>query len=191
MNTLDSIAGRRSIRRFRPDPIPEDSLRCILSAGIQAPSGKNRQPWRFVVVGGEQRAEMVRIMRAEIEHEKAEGASVGSAEPSAAVMEQAPVTVFVINPTGAPPWVEHSTGETFRDVVDIQSAGAAIENMLLAAQALGLGSLWICDVFIAYEQLLAWLGEEGELIAAVSFGFSDEQPPARPRKPFGEVVRWR
>jgi len=75
------------------------------------------------------------------------------------------------------------------DVLDIQSIGAAIQNMLLAAQELGLGSLWICDVFIAYEELCHWLGETGELIAAVSFGYADESPPARPRKPMREVVR--
>ena len=60
MNTLEAIAARRSIRKFKSDPIPEDMLQKILTAGIQAPSGKNRQPWRFIVVQGEKRAEMIR-----------------------------------------------------------------------------------------------------------------------------------
>jgi len=57
--------------------------------------------------------------------------------------------------------LERDTLETYSDVVDIQSVGAAIQNMLLAAVDLGLGSLWICDVFFGYEELCAWLGEKG------------------------------
>ncbi len=77
----------------------------------------------------------------------------------------------------------------FDDVVDIQSIGASIQNMLLAAQDLGIGSLWMCDVFYAYEELSAWLGAEGEMIAAVAFGYPAETPAARPRKPLSEIVR--
>lgn len=191
MNTLDAIAARRSIRRFKDTPISEDMLKCILQAGIQAPSGKNKQPWHFVVVKEDQRVEMVRLMRAGIAESKAGGMDPGSSEWTVKVMEHAPVTVFVFNPHGAPPWEPHSIGQMFDDVVDIQSIGAAIQNMLLAAQDLGLGSLWICDVFYAYEQLRAWLGESGALIAAVSLGYPDESPAARGRKPFDEVVRVR
>jgi nitroreductase len=190
LNTLDAIATRRSIRKFNDTLVPADALRCILMAGIQAPSGKNSQPWRFIVVQGEQRAEMVRVMRAGIAAAKERGENPGSSEWSAMVMEHAPVTIFVINPQGLPPWVEHSMDQMFGDVVDIQSVGAAIQNMLLAAQDLGLGSLWICDVFYAYGELMQWLGETGELIAAVSVGYAEEHPAARARKPMEEVVRW-
>ena len=189
MNTLDVIAARRSIRKFKDAPIPDALLETILCAGIQAPSGKNRQPWRFIVVKQDKRDEMCRIMRQGIAEAKAEGEDSGSAEWTVKVMEQAPVTVFIINPEGKRPWEAHDIGEMFQDVVDIQSIGAAIQNMLLAAQDLGLGSLWICDVFYAYEPLCAWLGETGAMIAAVSFGYADESPIARSRKPFSEVVR--
>ncbi len=77
----------------------------------------------------------------------------------------------------------------FDDVVNIQSIGAAIQNMLLAAVELGIGSLWVCDVFYAYEELCEWLGEEGEMIAAICLGFADESPDARWRKPIDEVTR--
>jgi nitroreductase len=189
MNTLDAIAARRSIRKFKDTPIAEDLLQAILKAGSQAPSGKNRQPWRFIVVKSDYRAEMVRILREAIARVKAKGEEIGSSEWSVNVMEQAPVSIFVINPEGLPPWLAHSIDQNFSDVVDIQSAGAAIQNMLLAALELGLGSLWICDVFYAYEDLCSWLGEKGELIAAVSFGYADESPAARSRKPFSEFVR--
>ena len=189
MNTLDAIAARRSIRRFKADPIPQDTLQIILSAASQAPSGKNRQPWRFIVVKQDKRPELIRIMRQQIAKAKTRGEDLGSSEWTTNVMEQASVTVFIFNPDGVRPWLAHSIDQMFTDVVDIQSIGAAIQNMLLAALELGIGSLWICDVFYAYEELCNWLGEKGEMIAAVSFGYPDESPAARPRKPFNEVVR--
>jgi len=189
MEPLDVIATRCSIRKFKPDPIPEETLQAILRAALQAPSGKNRQPWRLVVVKEDKRAEMVRILREGIARRKAEGDDPGSSEGSARVMEQAPVTVFFFNPGGVRPWLAHSIDQNFTELVDTQSIGAAIQNMLLAAKALGLGSLWICDVFYAYEELCDWLGEKGAMIAAVCLGYPDETPAPRSRKPFDQVVR--
>jgi nitroreductase len=189
MNTLEAIAARRSIRKFKSDPIPESTLNTILTAASQAPSGKNRQPWRFVVVKEDQRPEMVRLLRQGVARAVASGGDPGSSEWTAHVMEQAPVTVFVFNPDGLHPWLAHSIDQNFSELVDTQSIGAAIQNMLLAALDLGLGSLWICDVFTAYEELAAWLGEKGEMIAAVSFGYPDEAPAARSRKPLSELVK--
>jgi nitroreductase len=189
MNTLEAITARRSIRKFKDTPIPDEVLEKILKAGLQAPSGKNRQPWRFIVVKSDKRSEMLQIMRAGIENTKAQGDDPGSSEWTAKVMEQAPVTVFIYNSEGIRPWEKHSVGQMFDDVVDIQSIGAAIQNILLAAVDLGLGSLWICDVFYAYEGLSDWLGESGEMIAAVSLGYPDESPAARSRKPYDEIVR--
>jgi nitroreductase len=190
MKVFETIANRRSIRKFKSDPIPEEALRQILQAGMLAPSGKNRQPWKFYVVQGEKRAAMIDLMRAGIARTESEGNNPGSAKNSLMVMEQAPVTVFIFNPGGMAPWLAHSIDQNFSDVVDIQSVGAAIQNMLLAAEELGLGSLWMCDVFSAYEELSAWLGEHSEMIAAIAFGFPDEHPIARKRKPFDEVVHW-
>jgi nitroreductase len=190
MNTLETIAARRSIRKFKPDPIPEEALRAVLQAAIQAPSGKNRQPWKFIVIREDKRAEMMKVMRAGMARMKKGGDDIGSSEWTARVMDQAPVTIFVINPYGKAPWVKHSLDESIWDVVDLQSVGAAIQNMILAALDVGLGSLWICDVFYAYEELMGWLGEKGAMVAAVSLGYAAENPAARPRKPFNEVVRW-
>jgi F420 biosynthesis protein FbiB-like protein len=190
MNTLDAIAARRSIRQFQDKPVPDEALQAILTAATQAPSAKNRQPWRFMVVQGEQRAEMVRRMRQGIAGMKAQGMDTGSALGSAQIMEQAPVTVFVFNPEGLHPWLARSVEQSFIDVTNIQSIGAAIQNMVLAALDQGLGSLWICDVFYAYEELREWLGTEGQMIAAVALGYADESPDARPRMSVPEVTRW-
>ncbi|MBN2086222.1 MAG: nitroreductase [Anaerolineales bacterium] len=189
MNTLEAIAARRSIRKFKDALIEEEKLRAILLAAAQAPSGKNRQPWRLIVVKGEKRADMIRIMKEGIAAAKSRGEDTGSSDWTAKVMERAPVTVFFFNPQGLRPWQAHTTGQMFDDVVDIQSIGACIQNLLLAAQDLGIGSLWMCDVFYAYEELCAWLGEKGEMIAAVALGYPAETPPARPRKPLSEIVR--
>ena len=190
MKTLEAIAARRSIRRFKEDAVPDEALQAILTAATQAPSAKNRQPWRFHVVRGEQRGEMVGVMREGIARMKAQGMNVGSALGSAQVMETAPVTVFVFNPEGLHPWLTRSMEQMFVDVVNVQSVGAAIQNMLLAALDLGLGSLWICDVFYAYQELCDWLGEGGQMIAAVCLGYADERPAARPRRMVAKVTRW-
>ena len=58
--------------------------------------------------------------------------------------------------------------------------------VIVRHKEIGLGSLWMCDVFIAYQELCKWLGETGELIAAVSFRVADESPPTRPRQPMSE-----
>jgi nitroreductase len=190
VDTRQAIAARRSIRRFKDKPVPEEALQAVLHAGIQAPSAKNRQPWRFIVVQGEgKRAEMVRVMREGIAKIKAQGEDIGSAEGTAWVMEHAPVTVFVYNCEGVHPWEAHSGLQMWLDVVNIQSIGAALQNMTLAAQDLGLGSLWICDVLYAYTELGEWLGEESQMIAALALGYADESPPARPRKALEEVTR--
>jgi nitroreductase len=189
LNTREAIAARRSIRAFKSDPIPDEALQAILQAATQAPSAKNRQPWRFVVISGKERAEMVRVMREGIAQAKVQGEDPGSSEWTANIMEQAPVTVFVLNPHGIYPWQPHAIDQIFQDLINVQSIGAAIQNMLLAALDLGIGSLWIADVFYAYGELCRWLGTESQMVAAVSLGYPDESPAARPRKPVSEVTR--
>jgi nitroreductase len=188
MNTFEVIEARKSIRKYKDDPLPQEILEKILSAAILAPSGKNKQPWKFYVVRGDKRAEMVAEMQKGMDRLEGQGINTGSAKFSIRVMAQAPVTIFVFNPTSKHPLLKRDTLETYADVVDIQSIGAAIQNMLLAATDLGIGSLWICDVFFGYEELCAWLGEKGQMIAAVSLGYSDQQPRPRPRKPVDEVT---
>ena len=185
MDALEAIRARRSIRKFKDQPVPRDVLERILAATVQAPSGKNNQPWRFIVVEGTaKRAEMMGVMRAGVERARQAGAPLGSCEMTADVMEQAPVTVFVFNGQSVN-YEEHDSG-----VVDVQSIGGAVQTMLLAATALGVGSLWICDVFYAYDELRAWLGREDQMVCAVSLGYADEAPGARPRTAWQELTTW-
>lgn len=199
MNTLDAIRARRSIRKFKPDPIPRETIETILEAGINAPSAKNRQPWRFVVVTEKTRGDMLEAMRQGLEwmdqhvnQTEEDRMLLKGAWRTYGIMAQAPVTIFILNPygktpfEGLPPFYER-----FGELANVQSVGAAIQNMCLAATDQGVGSLWICDVFSAYQPLTEWLDTNDQLVAALSLGYADEAPNARPRKPVEELAVWR
>lgn len=190
MQTLDAIAQRRSIRKFTDAPVTDEQIRAILLAATQAPSGKNRQPWRFIVVSGEKRTGMLDAMHAGIAKHEARGENTGSAKGSARIMEQAPVTIFIFNAEGMHPWLTRSIDQAFWDLVNVQSVGAAIQNMCLTALDMGLGSLWIADVLFAYDELCAYLDQDCQMVAALAIGYPDEEPDVRPRKPVDEVAHW-
>jgi len=190
MQTLEAIAQRRSIRKFKDTPVTDEQIRALLHAATLAPSGKNGRPWRFVVVRGEKRAEMVATMRAGMEAAKAHGENLGSSPWTVQIMEKTPVTIFVFNDGLESADRPYSIYDIIGNSVDVQSIGAAIQNLLLAATDIGLGTLWICDVFYAYQELCAWLGETRQLVAAIAVGYPDEEPDARPRKSVDEVTRW-
>lgn len=106
-----------------------------------------------------------------------------------AIMRQAPVLIFVVNPLGLDLLTPQNAENRVFEICNAQSIGAAVENMSLAAVENGLGSLWICDIYFAYRELCAWLG--GELAAAFALGYADEEPAPRPRKSWSETVEWR
>lgn len=188
METFEAISQRKSIRKYQDKDIPQEILDKILTAATLSPSGKNKQPWKFYIVRGDKRADMVREIQKGMDRLEAQGINTGSARYTIRVMAQAPVTLLVFNPFSRHPLLPRNTQEIYADMVDIQSVGAAIQNMLLTAADLGLGSLWICDVYFGYEELCAWVGEKGEMIAAVALGYADHKPRSRPRKPIGEVA---
>ena len=189
MNTMDAIAQRRSIRRFTDQPLECAEIKRILEAAVLAPSGKNRQPWRFVVLTEDARTHLANLIDRSCESIAAQGGDTGSAPGSARIIRTAPVTVVVLERELPPPWKQFEEGAR---IVDAQSIGAAIQNMCLAATAEDLGSLWIADVLYAEDAITAWLGtSEERLIAAVSLGHPDEAPDARPRRPLEETVAWR
>ena len=190
MEIMEAIRDRRSIRRFTNASISSEDIEALLLAASLAPSGKNKQPWRFVVVREDKRDEMIRVMRAGIETCKSNGIETGSSEGTARIMEQAPVTIFIFNPYETNEERERTISDYFMQIVDIQSVGAAIQNLLLAACDRGIGSLWICDVFYAYGELCEWLGENHQMVAAVSLGYPAESPGRRPRRPVSDLTSW-
>lgn len=189
MFVFQAISERRSIRKFKSRPVPRAVIEQLLLAATRAPSGKNRQPWEFIVLQGEASNKLAAMLTEKAEALAQKGIKMGSARSSARCIAEAALTVVVYNPY----WrrdADRTGTNRYMYSVDTQSAAAAIQNMLLQAVALGMGGLWICDVFYAEEEISQWLGRGDELVAAVSFGWADESPAARPRKAVDEVTRW-
>jgi len=118
METLEAIHTRRSIRKYEDKPVPEELVRQVLGAAMMAPSARDQRPWQFLVIDD-------RKLLAEIP----------TVCPNAPMAARAPVAILVCAELA----LEKSPGYW---VID---CAAAVENMLLAAHALGLGAVW-CGV---------------------------------------------
>ena len=169
--------------------MPRELIGQVLEAATLAPSGKNAQPWEFIVLEGVDKEKIAALMIAGAEQLEASGYKSGSARNSAQIVQNAQAVIMVYNPRQKRD-VKLTPLRRIMWSVDTQSVGAAIQNLLLKAVELGLGSLWICDVFVAEEQISAWLGRKDELLAAVALGWPDEDPAPRTRKPWQQVTRW-
>lgn len=195
---ISAIYDRRSIRKFIDKPISEKDMTDIIKSGIKAPSSKNRQPWKFIVIQGNAKKEMLKVFRQGMEREENKSAllpqskqHIAAAKHTIDIMAEASTIVFVLNSLGKNIMEELTTEERVSEICNIQSISAAIQNMLLSATEKGIGSLWICDIYFAYQELCKWLDHDGQLIAAIAFGYPDEFPKERPRKRIEDVVEWR
>lgn len=195
---ISAIYNRRSIRKFIDKPISEKDIMNIIQSGIKAPSSKNRQPWKYIVIQGDTKAEMLKVFRQGIEREESDSVllpqskqHISSAKYTVDIMAEAPTIVFVVNSLGKSILSELTPEERVSEICNIQSIGASIQNMLLAATEKGIGSLWICDIYFAYSELCKWLNSDGQLIAAIAFGYPKEFPNERPRKKLDDIVEWR
>ena len=103
---LEAIKNRRSIRKFKDDEVPRHMIEEIIQSGILAPSAKNRQPWKFVVVSGNGKTDMVTAMENGLEREKERPLLpsitqyISGAAYTLKIMEEAPVTIFIVNRAG-------------------------------------------------------------------------------------------
>ena len=205
MGKLDFIYQRKSVRAFQPTPIPEEDLRQILAAATQAPSGKNIQNWHFVVIRSQQKiAEITKIvenknaqMAVFLMEEKAR--SFRGLLPYYTVFRDAPVLVLAY---GGPYPASDLQGCTEPQVIEaanaaqlaqpgIQNVSAAMENMLLAAAALGYGSCWMTGPTFAAKEISACVGfaKEGyQLLAITPLGLPATSSGSPPRKALEEVV---
>ena len=195
---IPEICNRRSIRKFLGMPISEEDMTDIIQSGMKAPSSKNRQPWKYILVQGNAKEEMLKVFRRGIEREENESAllpeskqHIAAAKHTVDIMAEAPVIVFVLNTLGKNILEELTPEEHVYEICNIQSISASIQNMLLTATEKGIGSLWICDIYFAYSELCEWLNSDGQLIAAIAFGYPNEFPKERPRKKLEDIVEWR
>lgn len=188
---VKEIELRRSIRKFRPEPVPEKLLRQALEAARLAPSAKNDQPWRFLVLGPESRERCLSAMERGIREGMASGgnrAYLAGAAATLRIMKTAPALVLIVRPVGTHPYGEIAGLDRVLELLDAVSVGAAVENLLLEAEALGLGTLWIGNTFLAYDAIVEAMAVDGQLLGAVALGYPDEHPLPRPRKSFDEIA---
>ncbi len=194
---IQYIQQRRSIRKYKSDAIPKEAIEQIIQAGRLAPSSKNRQPWHFIITTGSAKDESLCAMQQGLEREKnapllPESVQyLSGAEHTLRIMQEAPVIIYIVNPLGLELQRSLTAEERIYEICNAQSVGAAIENMTLTATEQGLGSLWICDIYFAYEELTDWLNIDGKLLAALVIGYANEAPQARPRKDISDLVEWR
>jgi len=200
MEVLEAIRSRRSVRRYRDAPVAHELINQILEAAIWAPSAKNSQPWRFLVVEGQVKNRLAEILIQVAEQmirdadpqERARGYGTGK---SARIIQEAPVLITVWNTGPVSKGVEAllkdaNPGRLLAWTVEIQSAAAAIQNMLLIAHSLGLGGLWNCDLNHAAVQVKEYLLAEGDLVAGVVIGHPNEISELPERYSLAEVVSW-
>src|SRR5580765_1963242 len=171
------IAGRRDIRRFRPDPVPDDVLERVLTAAHRGPSVGLMQPWRFVVVRDRETrvamrglAQRERLVQADRFSERARHFLDQKIEG----IVEAPVGLVVCCDPG-PPDVEVLGRGTIAET-DVHSTACAIENLWLAARAEGLGVGWVS--FYRREDLrsLLRIPDRVDPLAWLCLGWPDERP---------------
>ena len=124
MDVLKAISDRRSHRAYREEQLPAEVLDAILKAGLEAPSARNRQPWHFSVV---QDAELIQEVHDEAARVMGREGSPRFADPDFQIFYRAPTVIFLFGEEDFP-WTQ----------VD---CGIAVENMALAAEGLGVGSV--------------------------------------------------
>lgn len=195
------IESRHSTRNFKPDkPIDRETQARILNAGLRAPSPKNRQPWEFVVLDNPKdiaRAADIldgalEVLRSERNALEIDDADLKSAALTSKTIRTAPLVIFV----GYCRDDSNEHGETMDwslsaqgfEVADIQSIGACIENMLLAAESMGISSLWMCDVLHAEQIYRCEYGMTSPIVAAVAFGMESRHRVLR--STLEEKARW-
>jgi nitroreductase len=160
MSLIDAISSRRSIRRYADKGIPESVLNGILEAGRQAPSAANRQPVHFIV-----------LTDLEIKKELSKGIFNR-------FIKDSPITIVGCAKTN-----DILTGKWA--VID---AAIALQNMVIAAWAMGVGSCWIGDFNENRIKRLLNIPQSWKVIALVTFGYPAERPKQRRKKSMEKFV---
>lgn len=158
MEVFEAIKIRRSIRSYQDKPVEKEKLDKLLEAARLAPSAKNRQEWRFIVVTDREKREKL----------------VDACKGQKFVGEAPVIIVGLVDP---------STSRWYK--VDI---GIAMEHMVLEAVELGLGTCWIGAFYQEKLKELLGIPEEKEVVALLTVGYPKEEVEPRPRKSIDEIV---
>jgi nitroreductase len=193
MDVFEAIRRRRAVRLYLPDPVSREQVLAVLEAANQAPSGLNRQPWEFVVVTGKK----IREMGTSYHSTLTEYLKNWEASPMRDFITKEGFIRFSETYGGAPVvivvLVKADPVPNFRKA-DLESASAAMENLLLAATALGLGTCWMTGPLRDEENLRRILAipADREIVAITPLGYPEKIPAAPPRIDPGleRKVRW-
>ncbi len=168
MKVLDVIQKRRSVRKYKEDPIPEKDLMRVLEAARLAPSGKNFQPWKFIIV------------KDKVLKEKLAKASAGQF-----FMAEAPI---IIVGCGFPDNCYAHMGRYMKSwSVDVT---IALEHLILQAQEEGLGTCWIGSFEEEEVKAILNIPENVKVLALTPLGYPDEIPQFRGRKSLDEIISY-
>jgi coenzyme F420-0:L-glutamate ligase / coenzyme F420-1:gamma-L-glutamate ligase len=192
------LRSRRSIRRFRPDPVPEAVLQRILETATYAPSAHNKQPWRFVVLSNtEAKSRLAKAITDKFRHDMVtdgtpETEIQARVERTVRRANEAPAIIILCRDvTQADPQPD-AARQLAEGTMGTQSVALAGLQLLLATHAEGLGGTWICWPLFAPEATRDALGlpTEWEPQGMIFLGYSTEQPVTPERKPLQEIVRY-
>jgi len=191
------LRTRRSIRRFKSDPVPDPVIQNILSTATYAPSAHNRQPWRFVVVTdlsvktrlAEAMAQDFQrdLLRDGISPEKIQAQIKRSRER----ITSAPVAILLCLDMSEMDSYPDEKRQQAERMMAIQSVAAAGLQLLLAAHAEGLGGVWICSPLFAQDTIRKTLelSEKWEPQGMFFIGYADELPKDKGMKGLQSLVK--
>lgn len=192
----DVIKGRRSIRRYLPKAVPEATLLRIIEAARWAPSAHNSQPWRFIIITDPKikrrlAEEMASDWLRDLESDGVPAeVSKKLAEESIRRFTEAPAIIIAAIVMGEMQKYPDRRRQRLEHLMATQSLAAAIQNILLAAHAEGLGACWFCAPLFCQETVRKVLGipqgVEPQALIAVGYPAESPEPPAR--KPLKNIV---
>ncbi|MDE7366177.1 MAG: nitroreductase family protein [Lachnospiraceae bacterium] len=173
-------------------------IESMIDAGRMAPSAKNRQPWKYIVYGGKNKDELLACMEKGILREEQgepilpnSGQGIADAKNTLKIMKEAPIIIIVLNTNGTTPFTEIDADHRVTEICDTLSIGASIENILLKAEEIGIGTLWIANTCFAYPELVSYLKTSHQLVGAIAVGYANEGPTPRPRKELADILEFR
>ncbi len=172
MELYQALEGRRSIRKYKPDPVSDETVNKLLNAARIAPSWSNLQCWKFIVVRDPDRKRRL-------------AESIPESNPALkAVKEQAPVVIVLC----ADP--EASGAKYSKDFYNyyMLDAGLAMQQLMLAAYAEGLGTCWIGWFDENRVRAACGVPPEHRIVALTPLGVPERQPSPRPRKELNEIA---
>jgi nitroreductase len=186
MDAIDAIRRRTSVRRYRPDQVPRATIEQLLECAVRAPNHKLSEPWRFAVLTGAARNAYAEIRARHRLKRYTDPASPEAAAGADKVRREALETpAFVVLMSVVSP-------DAITREEDYAAVMMAAENLIIAAESLGLGTYLRTGGIMREPGLaeLAGLAEGHRVVGILSLGFPAEADPPRRRRPAAELTRW-